>query len=107
MTETCSNYFTEIEDHFRCARGTPLFRLSPRDWVLVEQWKNARIPLEAILRGIDAAFEKWRERPPRARLEMVNSLAYCAQAVAVEVQAMANSIPAHSKDAKAPFSLDD
>ncbi len=86
MTENYFNYFTEIEDHFQRARGTGLFLLSPLDWALIEAWKNAGIPLEAVLRGIDQAFDKWRSRPPRARLQMVNSLAYCAQAIAAEVQ---------------------
>jgi hypothetical protein len=75
LTENYFNYFTEIEDHFQRARGTGLFLLSPLDWALIEAWKNGGIPLEAVLRGIDAAFEKWRARPPRARLQMVNSLA--------------------------------
>ena len=60
--DTYFNYFTEIEEHFRRARGTGLFLLSPLDWALIEAWKNAGIPLEAVLRGIDAAFEKWRKR---------------------------------------------
>ena len=83
------NYFTEIEEHFQRARGTSLFLLSPLDWALIETWKNAGIPLEAVLRGIDAAFEKWRARPTRARIQMVNSLAYCAQAIATEAQTLA------------------
>ena len=107
MTENYFNYFTEIEEHFQRARGTGLFLLSPLDWALIETWKNAGIPLEAVLRGIDAAFEKWRKRPARARLQMVNSLAYCAQAICEEAQAMANGTPAVSKEAKAPFALDD
>ena len=73
------NFFTEIEEHFRKARGTGLFLLSPLDWALIENWKNSGIPLEAVLLGIDEAFEKWRRRKTRHRL--VNSLAYCAQAV--------------------------
>ena len=56
------NYFTEIEEHFQRARGTSLFLLSPLDWALIESWKNAGVPLEAVMRGIDAAFEKWRGR---------------------------------------------
>ena len=56
------NYFTEVEDHFQRARGTGLFLLSPLDWALIETWKNAGVPLEAVLRGIDSAFEKWRTR---------------------------------------------
>jgi hypothetical protein len=101
------NYFTEIEDHFRRARGTGLFLLSPLDWALIEAWRNSGVPLEAVLRGIDQAFEKWRARPARARLHMVNSLAYCAQAIAVEAQAIANGIPAKSAAPAPPFTLED
>jgi hypothetical protein len=107
VAENYFNYFTEIEDHFQRARGTGLFLLSPLDWALIEAWKNSGIPLEAALRGIDAAFEKWRSRPQRARTQMVNSLAYCAQAIAVEAQAMAEAAPAGRKNAaKAPFEID-
>jgi hypothetical protein len=73
------NYFTEVEEHFQKARGTSLFLMSPLDWALVETWKNAGVPLEAVLRGIDAAFEKWRAG--KSRIQMVNSVAYCSQAV--------------------------
>lgn len=83
------SYFTEIEEHFQRARGTGLFLMSPLDWALVESWKNAGVPLEAVLRGIDAAFEKWRSR--RQRTQRVNSLAYCAQAVMQEAEAMARN----------------
>ena len=108
MTENYFNYFTEIEDHFQRARGTGLFLLSPLDWALIEAWRNAGIPLEAVLRGIDQAFEKWRSRPPRGRIQMVNSLAYCAQAIAVEVQAMVDGgTPAKSSIAAPPFSLEE
>jgi hypothetical protein len=107
LTENYFNYFTEIEDHFQRARGTGLFLLSPLDWALIEAWKNAGIPLEAVLRGIDQAFDKWRSRPPRARLQMVNSLAYCAQAIAAEVQAMVDGGPVKPAGAAAPFALAD
>jgi len=107
LTENYFNYFTEIEDHFQRARGTGLFLLSPLDWALIEAWKNAGIPLEAVLRGIDQAFDKWRSRPPRGRIQMVNSLAYCAQAIAAEVQAMVDGTPAKSSRAAPPFSLED
>jgi hypothetical protein len=83
------NYFTEIEEHFQKARGTSLFLLSPLDWALIESWKNSGVPLEAVLRGIDAAFEKWRSR--RSRAQLVNSLAFCSQAVMVEAQRMADA----------------
>lgn len=102
MTENYFNYFTEIEEHFQRARGTGLFLLSPLDWALIEAWKNSGIPLEAVLRGIDAAFEKWRARPPRSRIHQVNSLAYCTQAITEEAQAMADGKPA-KREAAAPF----
>lgn len=101
------NYFTEIEEHFQRARGTGLFLLSPLDWALIEAWKNGGIPLEAVLRGIDVAFEKWRKRPRQARIHMVNSLAYCAQAVMAEAQSMAEVAPATKKEAAAPFPIED
>ena len=41
--------------------------MSPLDWALVETWKNAGVPLEAALRGIDAAFEKWRTKKSAAK----------------------------------------
>ena len=100
------NYFTEIEDHFRRARGTGLFLLSPIDWALIESWKNAGIPLEAVLRGIDVAFEKWRAR--KQRTQMVNSLAFCAQPVMVEAEQMAGTAEsrAERQERKAPFALE-
>ncbi len=73
------NYFTEIEEHFQRARGTGLFLLSPLDWALIENWKVSGVSLEAVLKGIDDAFEKWRSRKSRRR--SINSLAYCSQAV--------------------------
>jgi BMFP domain-containing protein YqiC len=97
------NYFTEIEEHFQQARGTSLFLLSPLDWALIESWKNSGVPLEAVLRGIDAAFEKWRAK--RTRTQMVNSLAFCAQAVLVETQRLADAgtAPSEVPPAAAPF----
>jgi len=83
------NYFTEVEEHFQKARGTSLFLLSPIDWALIESWKNSNVPLEAVLRGIDAAFEKWRAK--RSRVQMVNSLAFCSQPVMLEAQRMADA----------------
>ena len=74
--ENYFNYFTEIEDHFQKRRGT-LTLLSPLDWALMEVWKDAGIPLEAVLRGIDATFDKWERRPRRTR--KINGLAFCAQ----------------------------
>ncbi len=100
------NYFTEVEEHFQRARGTSLFLLSPLDWALVEAWKNAGVPLEAVLRGIDAAFEKWRSR--KTKTQEVNSLAYCAQAVLKEAEAMANNVEggASAEPAESPFTAE-
>ena len=101
------NYFTEIEEHFQRARGTGLFLLSPLDWALIEAWKNAGVPLEAVLRGIDVAFDKWRAK--RTRRQLVNSVAYCAQAVAEEAAAMAGAPAAASskREVAPPFSLEE
>lgn len=100
------NYFTETEEHFQRARGTSLFLLSPLDWALLESWKNSGVPLEAVLRGIDAAFEKWRAR--KVKTQMVNSLAFCAQAVLTEAQIMAGTAqPKARREAAPPFALED
>lgn len=106
---TYFNYFTEIEEHFQRTRGTALFLLSPLDWALIESWKNGAIPLAAVLRGIDVAFEKWRAK--KTRTQVVNSLAYCAQAIAKEAEAMAKggpsamTDPAKVTESDAPFTL--
>ena len=99
------NYFTEIEEHFQRARGTGLFLMSPLDWALVESWKNSGIPLEAALRGIDHAFEKWRSRKQKHR--MVNSIAWCSQAVQEEAKAMAEGAPARREAPAPPFSVEE
>jgi hypothetical protein len=74
------NYFTEIEERFQQRRGAILL-LSTLDWALIETWREAGIPLEAALRGIDAAFDKYEARQKRARMQRINGLAWCAQAV--------------------------
>ena len=74
------NYFTEIEERFQQRRGSVLL-LSTLDWALIETWHDGGIPLEAVLRGIDAAFDKYDSRQKRARMQRINGLAWCAQAV--------------------------
>ena len=91
------NYFTEIEEHFQRRRGATLL-LSTLDWALIETWKDAGIPQEAVLRGIDAAFERYDKRPSKSR--KVNGLAYCAQevlAAAEEMKEAAVGAPRESK----------
>jgi hypothetical protein len=100
------NYFTEIEEHFQRSRGTGLFLLSPVDWALIETWKNSDVPLEAVLRGIDAAFDKWRSK--KTKMRQVNSVAYCAQAVQEEAEAMAKGGALRKHEpVKPPFELED
>ena len=76
------NYFTEIEERFQQRRGA-LLLLSTLDWALIETWRDAGIPLEAALRGIDAAFDKYEARQKRGRMRRVNGLAWCSQAVMI------------------------
>jgi len=79
------NYFTEIEERFQQRRGS-LLLLSTLDWALIETWREAGIPLEAVLRGIDAAFDKYKARQRRGRMRRINGLAWCAQAVMVAAE---------------------
>jgi hypothetical protein len=77
------NYFTEIEMRFQQRRGSILM-LSTLDWALIETWREAGVPLEAVLRGIDSAFDKQeaqRQRLGNRRQRKVNGLAWCSQAV--------------------------
>lgn len=100
------NYFTEAEEHFQRARGSALFRFSTLDWALLEGWKNSGVPLEAVLRGIDAAFARWRSR--KSRVQQINSLAYCAQAVLTEAQILAGAAPPKAAAREAPpFPVED
>jgi len=69
------NYFTEIERFYQSKRET-FTLLSTLDWVLIESWQEQGLPLESVLQGIDRAFSR-----PTAK-KKINSLAYCAKAVA-------------------------
>jgi hypothetical protein len=79
------NYFTEIEEQFLRRRGGGLL-LTTLDWALIETWKDAGIPLEAALHGIDAAFDKYEQRPSKTR--KINGLGWCAQAVLTAAEEM-------------------
>ena len=89
------NYFTEIEERFQRRRGS-LRLLSTLDWALIETWKDAGIPLDAVLRGIDSAFDRYDERPTKSR--KVNSLAYCSQEVLAATEDMKEAAIGVSKD---------
>jgi hypothetical protein len=85
--ENYFNYFTEIEQRFQQRRGSILL-LSTLDWALIETWRDAGVPLDAVLRGIDAAFDKYDARKQRTNLRRINGLAWCAQEVMTAVEDM-------------------
>src|SRR5271169_343649 len=62
--------------------------LSTLDWALIESWCEAEVPLAAVLRGIDAAFDKYDARKAKARVRRINGLAWCAQEVMKAVEEM-------------------
>jgi len=103
------NYFTEIEEYFWHKRGAHLL-VSPLDWAIVETWQKAGIPLGAVLKGIDRAFESWARSRRSVGGRQLKSLAYCVDAVldaAAEAQeAAAGTGPEvkHSWPAAEPFS---
>src|ERR1700757_5457136 len=105
------NYFTEIEERFQQRRGS-LLMLSTLDWALIETWREAGVPLEAVLRGIDNAFDKYDARALRSsgRVRKVNGLAWCAQSVmeAVEqaMEASTGAAPSASKPTENGFETD-
>jgi hypothetical protein len=102
--ENYFNYFTEVEERYRRRRGTGLL-LSTVDWALIETWKDAGIPIEAVLRGIDATFDKYDRRPAKAK--KINSLAYCAQEVLAEAEAMKEaSVGASHREPEASAGLE-
>ena len=83
--ENYFNYFSEIEERFLQRRGGGLL-LSTLDWALIETWKDAGIPLEAVLRGIDEAFDRYNQKPSKTK--KVNGLAYCSQLVLTAAEDM-------------------
>jgi hypothetical protein len=74
------NYFTEIEEYFWQKRGAHLL-VSPLDWAIVETWQKAGIPLSAVLKGIDKAFESYARSRRAAGGRQLKSLTYCVDAV--------------------------
>ena len=108
--ENYFNYFTEIEECFRRCRGTPTL-LSPIDWALIESWKEACIPLEAVLIGIDRSFQKFAKRPQRFR--KINGLGYCAQQVMAAAEELnialveSGAATSNRPPAEAPFAAEE
>lgn len=97
------NYFTEIEEAFQRRRGGALL-LSTLDWALIETWKDAGIPLEAVLRGIDAAFDRYDRRPSKSK--KVNSLAYCSQEVLTAAEDMKEADMGVARESKTDHGFD-
>lgn len=106
------NYYTEIEEYFWRKRGAHLL-VSPLDWAIVETWQKAGIPLPAVLKGIDRAFESWSRSRRGSSGRPLKTLAYCVDAVldaAAEAQeAAAGTGPqaASSGPAREAFSRDE
>lgn len=105
------NYFTEIEEYFWQKRGARIL-VSPLDWAIVETWQKAGIPLQAVLKGIDRAFESYQRSRRGSGGRQLKSLAYCVDAVldaAVEEQeaAAGTGPPAKATPAGEPFSREE
>jgi len=76
MIDNYFTYYTEIEEYFVRKRKKNLL-ISPLDWCLIEIWKENRIPLHIVFRGIDRSFESAAgkgKKPP-------TTLYYCLPAV--------------------------
>ena len=103
------NYFTEIEEYFWKKRGAHLL-VSPLDWAIMETWQKAGVPLEAVLKGIDRAFDSYK-RSRRGAGKPLKTLAYCTDAVleAAEenLEAAAGRAPKNGRAAEQPFSRDE
>jgi hypothetical protein len=91
------DYFSDIEEHFCRRRGTTLIG-STLDWSVMESWKDAGVPLEAVLRGIDATFDKYDRRPRKSR--KINSLAYCLQEVLEAAEQMKEAAVGSAREAR-------
>jgi hypothetical protein len=99
------NYFTEIEEYFWRKRGAHVL-VSPLDWAILETWQKAGIPLDAVLKGIDRAFESWASSRRAAGGRQMKTLAYCVDAVldaaAVSQEAAVGSGPEIKRERPAP-----
>ena len=94
------NYFTEIEEYFWKKRGAHLL-VSPLDWAIMEAWQKAGVPLEAVLKGIDRAFESYG-RSRRGAGKPLKSLAYCTDAVLDAAEEQLEAAAGKAPTAKRP-----
>ncbi len=94
------SYYSEIEEYFWKKRGAHLL-VSPLDWAIMESWQKAGVPLSAVLKGIDRAFESY-QRSRRGAGRPLKSLAYCTDAVLEaaeeELEAAAGAAPREARD---------
>src|SRR3954468_7428653 len=97
------HYFSEIEERFQRRRGSILM-LSTLDWALIETWREAGVPLEAVLRGIDDAFDKYDAKlaTSKTRARKVNGLAWCAQAVMQATEELQEAATGMAKEQRQP-----
>ena len=103
------NYFSEVENEFVRRRGSHLL-VSPLDWSLIENWQQRGVPLNVVLRGINASFDGYDKRLQRGR--KVNTLFFCQQEVealyleysAAHIGANGNGCAAKPSEEASPFS---
>ena len=69
-------YFRGIEEHFARKTGNPWPR-KPKELKLIDEWFEAQIPMEIVIRGIDHAFEKGKDTEEKE----ISSLLYCKRFV--------------------------
>lgn len=106
------NYFTEIEEYFWRKRGAHLL-VSPLDWAILETWQKAEIPLSAVFKGIDRAFESYQRSRRGQSGRQLKSLVYCVESVLdaaeEEKEAAAGTGPSSdtAKSEKPPFSREE
>lgn len=96
------SYYSEIEEYFWKKRGAHLL-VSPLDWAIMESWQQAGVPLSAVFKGIDRAFESY-QRSKRGAGRALKSLTYCTDAVleAAEEEKAAAVGAAPSSDSPPP-----
>lgn len=98
------NYFTEIEEYFWKKRGSHLL-VSPLDWAIMEAWQKADVPLAAVFKGIDRAFESY-SRSRRGAGKPPKSLAYCTDAVLEAAEEAQNAAAGRTEAVKAQKSAE-
>jgi hypothetical protein len=79
-------YFRVIEEYFLQKRGNPIL-LNPKEWALIREWQEAKIPQEVVLRAIDRALEK-KEEDDKPSI----SLRYCKRIVKSEYKRYLKSL---------------